>query len=167
MLPVTVGDKVQQQIAPEDITNIECSYTEVNVNNYEKIIDFNVLKKYFSADEEKGLNAYLNSLFKEILSTLTEVDYYISPRSWRAVTNYCSVAQRYFGFEKDNVLALDYAISQKILPQISGFGERYSQMLNKLGNICSGNNLLKCSKIVNRIKSTGDTEHGYYQFFTR
>ncbi len=91
----------------------------------------------------------------------------VSPRTEIAIKRYWSVAAKCL--EKDEygndatIVALDYAIAQKILPKIVGHGEDFAKWLEELGNMCRNNNLLISERILEEIIKRGQMK--YYQFF--
>ena len=64
-----------------------------------------------------------------------------------------------------SVIALDYAVAQKILPKIQGNGEQYRNWLKELLGFCENNYLTVCSRIIGDIIDRGDLQMKYYQFF--
>lgn len=79
---------------------------------------------------------------------------------------YCSIACDLMDTQTpgNRFAPLDYAVSQKILPIISGVGEQYKKLLTELQDECAS--LPSCSSHISRmIKAAEDM--GFYQFFTR
>lgn len=64
-----------------------------------------------------------------------------------------------------SIIALDYAISQKILPKINGYGEEYCEWLKELMRKCEENYLIRAKEIIADIIEKGDANMSYYQFF--
>ena len=62
-------------------------------------------------------------------------------------------------------ISLDYAVSQRILPHISGSGDEYQAMLKTLLELFNNSKLLKSSALLNKIISEGDHNMNYYRFF--
>ena len=79
------------------------------------------------------------------------------------IKDYCAIG--YTLFQSNNHLTcLDYAVSQKILPMIDGFGNEYKHFLEELReNELSG--MKKSQKIINTILCKGDKNMKHYQFF--
>lgn len=67
-------------------------------------------------------------------------------------------------FMSSKEVALDYAISQKILPCINGNGKQYKEFLNGLMTICKENQLNRSASIVSKILEK--SEHEFYSFFS-
>ena len=61
---------------------------------------------------------------------------------------------------------LDYAIAQKVLPSINGFGVRYKQLIDGLLEECKSGMPL-CKKHLERMKESEEENMGYYAFFTK
>ena len=75
------------------------------------------------------------------------------------------------------MIALDYAIAQRILPKMAGNGEAFEQVLRGLLDICRGtgqgsdeknnrkDSLDLCADILEDMIRRGDQQMKYYQFF--
>ena len=64
-------------------------------------------------------------------------------------------------------VALDYAISQKLLPKINGYGQEYKEnFLDLINEKFDKNNMMKCKSIIDRIIKKGKNNMNYYQFFS-
>lgn len=104
-----------------------------------------------------------------LLPHLRKARIFISSRTETAIKKYWSVASK--RLEKDeyendaSIVALDYAVAQRILPKINGNGENFAKWLEELRNICSTNNLNISAKVVREILDRGNEQMKYYQFF--
>ena len=65
--------------------------------------------------------------------------------------------------EKQN--AVDYALAQKLLPQIDGNGKNYLDFLEDIASICQEYQLTKSQKIISNIIENGKREHNYFNYF--
>lgn len=90
-----------------------------------------------------------------------------SPRVIKMISRYCASASRIMDTSKNPYTALDYAIAQKILPMINGFGEEYADFIDRLETICSEPEMPISNRILKNIKIKGDSNMQYYQFFHR
>lgn len=63
----------------------------------------------------------------------------------------------------DKQNAVDYAVAQKLLPQINGSGKQYLDFLESISVTCKY--LVKSNGILQRIIDTGKKEHNYFNFF--
>ena len=60
-------------------------------------------------------------------------------------------------------MIIDYAVAQKLLPQINGNGKGYLEFLKEILGTCKY--LAKSKEILNRIIETGEKEHNYFNYF--
>ena len=134
------------------------------IDNEASIISYSDLKKYFNISVNEMKNKQISSYSKEIIDTLNEqfakAGYAISARSYISMMKYCAVAEEYMD-DKQN--AVDYAVAQKLLPQINGNGKGYLEFLKEILGTCKY--LAKSKEILNRIIETGEKEHNYFNYF--
>ena len=64
-----------------------------------------------------------------------------------------------------SIVALDYAVAQRILPHINGSGEKYRDQLKEIKDFCSDKNLRISSEVISDIIKTGEDAMFYFQFF--
>lgn len=91
----------------------------------------------------------------------------ISNRKEISIRQYCYKARplmRTYS-DDDDLLALDYAIMQLILPQIRGNGKNFLNRLNKLLEILNLNELNKSSECLNNIITNGSIDLNTFDFF--
>ena len=140
------------------------SIEEISVFNEDSVISYSDLTRFFSVKGEIFAERKLSPYCKEILSTLLEQfsknGHAISPRSVLAMKRYCIVAEAYMN---DRQNAVDYAIAQKVLPQINGSGKVYLEFLESIAVTCK--NLNRSSQIISKIIEVGKKEHNYFNFF--
>lgn len=136
-----------------------------------KIISWKSIKDAFMYDETEELsipNDTRNTLDK-IISHFEKMQLFISPRTELAVLRYCNTASKLL--ERDSAgrdastIALDFAVSQKILPKITGYGDEFKDWLTLLAKICSNNALYQSENILKDIIASGENQMKYYQFF--
>jgi hypothetical protein len=91
----------------------------------------------------------------------------VMPRNQKMVYNYCATACRYMDTDsrETRFAPLDYAVSQKILPILSGTGDHYRKLLTELQKECESMPL--CRNHISRILKTADGNMGFYQFFAK
>lgn len=89
----------------------------------------------------------------------------LSPRKIDSVKRYCKRAHPIMRTERDN-LALDYAVSQQILPLIDGQGDAYRNRLMALHGVLEKNRLEISLKALNRIVEFGKQDLDSYNFFS-
>lgn len=122
---------------------------------------------HFQASDE--MDSMPSEIYEEICKVFgEEMRIGISSRTDRAVRKYWAAAKELFESEdgKDaTIIALDYAVAQKLLPRINGSGDSYLKLLEKLEGICGKNNLAKCEKSLQDIIKRGKVSMSYYQYF--
>lgn len=90
----------------------------------------------------------------------------LSPRNILAVENYCIAASRFSDTEITPEQALDFAVLQKILTTISGYGSRCENLVNLLLDI-SRDHLPNTYKKLEQMRETAEANSQFYQFFAR
>lgn len=132
------------------------------VGNNEEVISLDSLNSVFNWHnvKEKKMNPITKTRLDRIVDKMKEGGHTISARSLNAISHYYLVAEKYMSSKE---VALDYAISQKILPCICGNGKKYGEFLNGLMSICKENQLNKSASIISKIIDRA--EHEFYGFF--
>jgi MoxR-like ATPase len=88
----------------------------------------------------------------------------ISPRKHIAILKYCKVATGLL--EGNSYVALDYAVSQHILPLINGRGEDFEKMLYSLKEDLNSKGMAKSEKLLNKIIERGkEFKHFRYIYY--
>ena len=91
----------------------------------------------------------------------------ISPRKTKAIRHYCAAARRLMrgadgsGFA---LTALDYAVSQHILPLINGYGDKYRRRLEDIA--VAVRPLDRSRSLLDYILRAGDDEQKFYRYFS-
>lgn len=111
--------------------------------------------------EDKKMNTVTQTRIDKIITKFKEAGHIVSARSIKAIWRYYLVAEEYMSSKE---VALDYAIAQKLLPQLSGNGKKYLEFLNSLMSICKENQLTKSASIIERI--IRKSEHDFYAYFS-
>jgi energy-coupling factor transporter ATP-binding protein EcfA2 len=91
----------------------------------------------------------------------------ISPRKTKAIRQYCAAARGLMrGKDGDGfaLTALDYAVSQHILPLINGYGEKYRKRLEELH--AAVRPLDRSRSLLDYILRAGDDEQKFYRYFS-
>lgn len=92
----------------------------------------------------------------------------ISARTDIGIKRYWTVASERFKSEEyisSSIIALDFAIAQKILPKISGSGDEFAKWLEEFRAICNNSYLNFSANIIKEMLKKGNDQMGYYQFF--
>lgn len=111
-------------------------------------------------------------IYNEVLDHFDEMKIPFSPRSDNAIRRYLSVAQEElsdedeFGLNIDkSIVALDFALAQRLLPKINGYGEEFKTQVESLQSLCNSRNLHNCRAILDDILRKGEKNMMYYQYF--
>ncbi len=114
-------------------------------------------------------NPDIQKCYESIIIKLREQKFLVSSRVDKAIKRYWSVASKYFEMDDTKtdatIIALDYAISQRILPKINGNGEEFEKWLNELSSLCSSNGLNTSATILKEIIERGNRQMKDYRFF--
>lgn len=134
-----------------------------DIKNNKEIVAWNSLKRLFDWHnfKEKKMNQVTKTRLDRIIDKMKEGGHSVSARSIKAISHYYLVAEEYMSSKET---ALDFAVSQKILPCISGNGKEYGKFLNELMNICKENQLNRSAGILTRIIKK--SQHEFYDFFS-
>ena len=122
------------------------------------------------AAKGRPLDPEAESLLKTVYDFCKEkLGISISPRAMIAIHNYCIVGEQLFDTtgtqDVSALVAVDYAIAQKILPKIQGNGINYQNSLKEFSKELRANNLRRSADILTRIIQNGDNNMHYYQYF--
>jgi len=153
------------------IISLEPQILKDNISSINKepprtMIAFNDLQKAFGCYSGEILKENIAKKWSAIQTIFQKNNLPIMPRNQKMIYNYLSVAGKYMESDiKNQYTALDFALSQKILPLINGSGERYKQLVNDLKNECFAMPI--CIKHLDRISRNAESSMGYYQFFAR
>ncbi len=130
------------------------------------------LKNLFAEYEEEELefSSDIQIVYDEIKKKLSDIGPALSIRTDKLIRRYCAVASRLM---EDNtevaysseIIALDYAISQKVLPKISGNGDDFEIWLTEFRDYAKKNYLNNSAAILNRILENGKRQMKFFQFF--
>lgn len=119
--------------------------------------------------EECVLSAEVQKVYDLLLAKLREKQFSVSPRVDKAIKRYWAAAAKHFEEDETKtsaeVVALDYAVAQRILPKIMGNGEAFEKWLDELRSLCSNHELNMSAKILKDIIDRGKQKMKYYEFF--
>ena len=133
------------------------------VPNNDTIVSLKDLNELFDwrTQPDKQMNQVTKNRISTVVSKFREAGHIVSARSINAIWHYYLVAEKYMSSKE---VALDFAIAQKLLPQLSGNGKKYLDFLNSLMSICKENQLTRSALIIDRIIKT--SEHEFYAYFS-
>lgn len=138
----------------------------------DEVVSWSALVSTFGADVDNltPISGTAKDIYDELLNKCRTSKLSVSARADVAIRRYWSTAQRLF--ENDatygtdaSIVALDYAVVQKILPHIDGSGEKYGSQLKELREFCSDKNLRVSAEALLNIIKNGEESMQYFQFF--
>lgn len=95
-----------------------------------------------------------------------DVNMPLSPRNILAVENYCIAAARFDSEAITLEKGLDFAVLQKILPTITGYGARCERLVSSLLEI-TNERLPDTYQKLEEMRDAAETNSQFYQFFAR
>jgi len=116
---------------------------------------------------DKKLDAAISEKFNRIRTIFRAVGVGFSPRVLGMIKRYCLAGSQIMDTRENNYVALDYAIAQKILPMIDGYGEPYQKLFEELLKECDQDTMPLCYGLLNSIQRKAANNMQYYQFFAR
>lgn len=90
---------------------------------------------------------------------------HISQRKINAIRQYCGRARSIMRSDGNEVTALDWAIMQHILPQVSGHGKKFGNRLSALKACFEKYDLERSAGYLDRMISSGQSDLDSYEFF--
>ncbi|MCD8423563.1 ATP-binding protein [Tenacibaculum finnmarkense] len=156
------------QIKPNSLSINEISNNKIeclnlsyhNIKKFFQLLDFNETTRVFDFNEEiRDIYKKVNEIFKNDLKI------FISPRVETNIKRYCNVAQNLM---REKSKPIDYCISQRLLPMINVYGDKFKQPLEKLLIEFQNNDLTISAEILNKIISYGNDNEiyeGHFNYF--
>lgn len=141
--------------------------------NADSVVPWSSLFSTFGAENNNTvpLNGESKEIYDGLLNMCKAARINVSARADKAIRHYWSTAQRLF--EKDqnyerlaSIVALDYAVAQRMLPHINGSGEKYRDQLKAIKDFCAEHNLRLSSDIIAETIARGEESMFYFQFFS-
>lgn len=132
------------------------------------IVEWENLQAVFAPNTSLDLDKVPDDIYNNICKLFRENKFSVNPRVDRTIRRYWAVAKNLFESESGNdatIIALDYAVAQKLLPKINGSGKAYSDFLSKFQELCEKSNLEKSRTVLTNIIKRGEASMEYYQYF--
>lgn len=149
--------------------NTRLSVDEIPASCVEIVTWNSLCNAFIPRKEECELSAKIQRIYDLLLAKLREKQFSVSPRVDKAIKRYWAAAAKHFEDDETKtsaeVVALDYAIAQRILPKIAGNGETFEKWLDEFRALCSNHELNMSAKILKDIIDCGNQQMKYYQFF--
>lgn len=138
-----------------------------------RIVDWKTLQDVFSynacAKEIEKYEEKITGILTSIYKSMTELGLHPSPRTQKAILAYVAAGTKWFEKEADQAFtfntAIDYAVSQKLLPSISLVGDKYTPRLEELQNILETNDLTRSAMMLQTMIERGNASMNLYSFF--
>ena len=145
----------------------------VNFNTDGKeIVAWSALVSTFGATDQNlvPLNGAAKDIYEELVNKCRSARISVSARVDAAIRRYWSTAQKLFQNDPNygtdaSIVALDYAVAQRILPHINGSGEKYRDRLKEIKDFCGDKNLRISAEVISEIIKAGEDSMYYFQFF--
>lgn len=146
---------------------IDTDFDQVNIAkefSTDKAFSSNKLFEVFGSRETDIPNQDNAQLLDDLVRVCRLHSFAVSPRSQLMMKRFVASASRLMSLQsKDSQYApLDYAFSQKVLPQISGPAETVGDLIDDLADKCS--QLKTTKKQLDRMREFGK-DSGFYQYF--
>ncbi|MCC8357388.1 MAG: hypothetical protein LJU34_06045 [Oscillospiraceae bacterium] len=149
--------------------NTTASESVIPVENIEYIPWKSLCNAFIPQKDECVLSSEIQRVYEAVVTKLREKRFSVSARVDKAIKRYWATASKYFDEDETKtsaeVVALDYAICQRILPKITGNGREFEKWLDEFRNLCSNNELSMSAKMLKDIIDRGKQQMNYYQFF--
>lgn len=135
-----------------------------------EVIPWASLRNAFIPAEECVFTPEIQKCYDSIIAKLREKKFSVSSRIDIAIKRYWAIASKYFEMDDTKtaatVIALDYAIAQRILPKIVGNGEEFEKWIKEFSSLCSSNGLNTSAAMLKDIIERGNQQMKSYQFFS-
>lgn len=118
--------------------------------------------------ESCALTSVEQNVYDRVKARLAEQNIYLSMRIELAIHRYWRAASRLMEPEdhiRPGIIALDYAVAQKILPKLSGNGAEYEKWLIQFRDDCASNKLVQSAALLDQILEWGNRRMKFFQFF--
>lgn len=143
----------------------------INTNG-DEVVAWSALVSTFGSDPQDivQLSGAVKDIYEELLNKCRAARISVSTRVDAAIRRYWSTAQKLLENDPNygtdaSIVALDYAVAQRILPHISGSGEKYRDRLKEIKDYCVDKNLRISAEVISEIIRTGEDSMYYFQFF--
>lgn len=144
--------------ASEEIQHLKLAYV--------KCIEYFGLFDFKSQSISLSLPSQLESVYTQIKNLLQRIQIFVSPRVEFAIKRYCTVACTVMD---DEILALDYAVAQRILPMINVHGASAGETLKILLELFKDYKLAISTEILQKIIRRGEDDsffEGTFNYFS-
>lgn len=109
------------------------------------------------------------SLLEQIFKVFQNYGMAVSPRIQLSMRRYiisAKYAMKGVNGVSSEIIAVDYAVMQRLLPKINGYMKLYKELFDKLINICSTNRLDMTKNALEEMKKNSSRNMGYCQYLS-
>ena len=133
-------------------------------------VSWQQLKSLFDVAPREScqLTSVEQNVYDRVKARLAEQNIYLSMRIELALHRYWRVASRLMEPEdhiRPGVIALDYAVAQKVLPKLSGNGAEFEKWLIQFRDDCASNRMIQSAALLEQILEWGNRRMKFFQFF--
>ncbi|MGP2528377.1 hypothetical protein ACTUHY_10530 [Acidaminococcus sp. LBK-2] len=133
-------------------------------------ISWQQLKSLFDVAPREScqLSSVEQNVYDRVKARLAEQNIYLSMRIELALHRYWRVASRLMEPEdhiRPGIIALDYAVAQKVLPKLSGNGAEFEKWLVQFRDDCASNRMVQSAALLDQILEWGNRRMKFFQFF--
>ena len=142
--------------------------TKLSVDDNQEILWSDFMNVFGSEKDE--ISGTAKEIYEGFIAKSRKIGIRVSPRSDAAIRRYWSVASTIMVKDESvmvdpSIIALDYAIAQKVLPQISGSGDSVAEGLKDLKAFAQDKNLNMAASILDDIITRGENTMNFFQYF--
>ena len=151
-------------LRPDDLADLGGDAGLAGVQTSGEAVSYASLTNTFGRRSAISMSEASEEVFKRVLSIMGAARHPVSPRSRQMMAHYITTATELMGASGVSGVydPVDFAVAQKVLPEISGPREQCESLLEDLAEACARLNVT--TEIIERMKGEGDAS-GYYQFF--
>ena len=139
---------------------LEDTYPQVPFSLFDNLND---PQKWFSLD----LDGFVSDRLNYICETCYDYGFNISARTLGMLRRYCLAAKGVIDTSLNGFAALDYAVAQKVLPMLNGFGSEHRDFLQELNKLCDYHSMPLCNDLIVQSLDEGRGGMQYYRFMGR
>lgn len=122
-------------------------------------------------DANTWISLELDDFVSDRLNYICEICYdygfSVSARTLGMLRRYCLAAKGVIDTSLNGFAALDYAVAQKVLPMLSGFGSEHRAFLQELNKVCDYHSMPLCNDMIMQVLDDAHSSMQYYRFMGR
>lgn len=145
------------------------SYEEAHIDENYPLVKYDPFNKIYdlSYSGNDTLDSDVIEKFSSIENLFHSQGINFGARTIRDIQSYCLAGANIMDLSNNIYGALDYAVSEKVLPTINGYGTEYREFMQNFLNECPNSIMPKCHNLIEEILSSAPAKMQYYQYFAR